>query len=142
MNYWDKIKSFSTLYENLMEPLKKKYELNQLELDILMFLNNNPQYDTANEIVKIRHLTKSNVSSAVDYLEKRKLLKRERDEKNRKIIHLSLLSSADKIIADGKKIQLVYGKTLIHGFSKEEKTLFKDFFERVCANTDEALKRN
>ena len=35
------------LYGNLCAPLLARYGLTQLELDIILFLANNPEYDTA-----------------------------------------------------------------------------------------------
>ena len=48
-----------------------KYHLNQMEYNILMFLYNNPQHNTAADIVKIRKSTKSHVSTAIKELEKK-----------------------------------------------------------------------
>ncbi len=45
--------------------------LTHMEYDILMFLHNNPQHNTAAEIVKVRKSTKSHVSSSLKNLESR-----------------------------------------------------------------------
>ena len=54
MIFWDKIKIFSTLYEPLTEPLREQYHLTQLEFDTLLFLYNNPEYNKATDIAKMR----------------------------------------------------------------------------------------
>ena len=53
------------LYSALFSPLLERCGLTQLEADILMFLANNPEYDTARDIVEKRRLAKSHVSVGV-----------------------------------------------------------------------------
>ena len=50
------------------------YGLNQLEIDILLFLHNNPELCTASDICRYRGLAKSNVSAAVERLRSRGVL--------------------------------------------------------------------
>ena len=64
------------LYSALFSPLLERCGLTQLEADILMFLANNPEYDTARDIVEKRRLAKSHVSVGVDALAERGLLER------------------------------------------------------------------
>ena len=59
------------LYSALFSPLLERCGLTQLEADILMFLANNPEYDTARDIVEKRRLAKSHVSVGVDALAER-----------------------------------------------------------------------
>ena len=48
------------------EAASVQYGLNQLEIDILLFLHNNPDCRTASDICRYRGLAKSNVSAAVE----------------------------------------------------------------------------
>lgn len=43
-------------YNSLCEPLLEQFELSQVSFDILMFLANNPEYSTAQEISEIRNI--------------------------------------------------------------------------------------
>ena len=63
MHFWDKHKTITSYYELLSGEICDRYELTQMEYDILMFLYHNPQHNTAAEIVKIRKSTKSHVSN-------------------------------------------------------------------------------
>ena len=47
MNFWDHHKAITCYYELLMSSVCQKYQLRQMEYDILMFLYHNPQYHTA-----------------------------------------------------------------------------------------------
>lgn len=65
MNFFENQKTFSALYAALTEGVRKKYALTRADFDVLMFLYNNPQYDTAAQVVKYRRLVKSQVSVSV-----------------------------------------------------------------------------
>lgn len=58
-------------YEKAMEPICKKYSVKHKELDILMFLNDNPSMATASDIVKKLNFSKSLVSISLRALEER-----------------------------------------------------------------------
>lgn len=47
MYFWDKHKTITTYYELLSGEVCDRYGLTQMEYGILMFLHNNPQYNTA-----------------------------------------------------------------------------------------------
>ena len=59
------------LYEEQFEEICQKYQITQNEADILAFLANNPDYDTARDIVEIRMITKSYISKSVENLIKK-----------------------------------------------------------------------
>ena len=74
MYFWDKHKTITSYYELLSGEVCDHYGLTQMEYDILMFLHNNPQHNTAAEIVKIRKSTKSHVSTSLKDLENKGLI--------------------------------------------------------------------
>ena len=51
MYFWDKHKTITSYYELLSGEVCERYELTQMEYDILLCLNNNTQHYTAVEIV-------------------------------------------------------------------------------------------
>lgn len=71
MFFWNHHKTITNCYEMLAKEVCDKYHLTQMEYNILMFLHNNPQHNTAAVIVKIRKSTKSHVSTAIKELEKK-----------------------------------------------------------------------
>ena len=113
--------------------------LTQLGADILLFLANNPEYDTARDMAEIRRLSKSHLSVEIDTLVKRGLLERFCRDGNRKIIHLRLTPAAAPIIEEGRAVQRRYGKILFDGFSDKELEIFNQLLERVSGNITAAL---
>ena len=76
-----------------------------MEYDILMFLHNNPQHNTAAEIVKVRKSTKSHVSTSLKKLENEGLIERIQSENNKKHIEIVLLDKAELIVEAGINAQ-------------------------------------
>ena len=105
MYFWDKHKTITSYYELLSGEVCDRYGLTQMEYDILMFLHNNPQQNTAAEIVKIRKSTKSHVSTSLKKLENRGLVEKIQSENNKKHIEIVLLDKAKLIVEAGTNVQ-------------------------------------
>lgn len=127
------------MYCGLFAPLLERRGMTQLEMDILLFLANNPEYDTARDIVEKRHLAKSHVSVGVEALAGRGLLERQMREGNRKTIHLRLTEKAAPIVAEGREIQRQYGQMLLNGFTEAEKGELFRLLDKIGQNVDAAL---
>lgn len=97
MYFWDKHKTITGYYELLSAEVCDRYGLTQMEYDIRMFLHNNPQHNTAAEIVKVRKSTKSHVSTSLKNLENEGLIERIQSEDNKKHIEIVLLDKAELI---------------------------------------------
>ena len=112
MYFWDRHKTITGYYESLTRSICDKYDLTQMEYDILMFLHNNPQHNTAAEIVKVRKSTKSHVSTSLKKLENEGLIERIQSEDNKKHIEIVLLDKAELIVEAGinaqKSLQKMY----------------------------------
>lgn len=132
-------RGLSKLYHRLFAPLLATYGLTQTEADILLFLANNPEYDTAHDIVEQRHLAKSHISAGVEALAGRGLLERYQREGNRKTIHLHLTEAASPIIKEGRSQQQRYGRLLFAGLSKSEIRQLMRLLDHVAQNVDTAL---
>ncbi|MDD6189064.1 MAG: MarR family transcriptional regulator [Clostridiales bacterium] len=138
-SFFARSKSLSKLYHQLFKPLLERYDITQLEADILMFLANNPSQDTARDIVEKRHLSKSHVSVGVDNLVRRGYLERSCHNGNRKTIYLNLLPPADEVVAAGRDIQHQYAQCLLRGFGKEEISYLAEMLDRIADNVELAL---
>ena len=140
MFFWDKHKTITTCYELLSSKVCDEYGLTQMQYDILMFLYNNPQHNTAADIVKIRKSTKSHVSTSLKGLEDRELIKRFQSVENKKHIEIVLLENAMPIIEAGIKAQKDFASNVLSGLTNEEKRICMSVFDKICRNADEYLK--
>lgn len=137
MYFWDKHKAITSYYELLSGEVCDRYELTQMEYDILMFLHNNPQLNTAAEIVKIRKSTKSHVSTSLKKLENRGFVKRIQSEDNKKHIEIVLLDRAALIVEAGLNAQKQFAQDVLSGLTKEERHMCIKVFDKICNNAEE-----
>ena len=140
MYFWDKHKTITSYYELLSGEVCDRYELTQMEYDILMFLHNNPQLNTAAEIVKIRKSTKSHVSTSLKKLENRGFVKRIQSEDNKKHIEIVLLDRAALIVEAGLNAQKQFAQDVLSGLTEEERHMCIKVFDKICNNAEEHLR--
>lgn len=135
MNHWlEYSAAIEDLYLQMVSPVFKKHGLTFMEFTVLMFLHNNPQYNTASEIVKYRHLTKSHVSLAVQTLKQKNLIDCQYQGKDRRSIHLYVQENALEIIQDGALAQKEFRAVLHDGLNEEEIERINQYTEQINQN--------
>lgn len=130
---------WKTLYARYIASVGRKYQLTQNECDVLLFLYNHPQYQTATDIATHRLIAKSNVSTAVESLKQRGFLIANHDPDNRRIIRLSLSPSVDALLIELKDTQQAFETMLGQGISDEEYAFLSQLFQRMNQNAIQAL---
>lgn len=142
MYFWDKHKTITGYYELLSGEVCDRYGLTQMEYDILMFLHNNPQFNTAAEIVKVRKSTKSHVSTSLKSLENNGLIRRIQSEDNKKHIEIVLLDKAEIIVEAGLNMQKQFAQNVLNGLTEEEIHMCISVFNKICSNAEKCLKEH
>lgn len=140
INPWEHQNAIKTLYAKCVGETCSKHKITRMELDILLFLANNPRFDTAADIVEIRYLSKSQVSAAVKTLEESGFIRKEYADNNRKTAHLKICEAASSIVADGKEAQEKFVSIMLQGLSQEEIEGIKRCFQHMWENIDSYLK--
>ena len=108
----------------------------QTALDSLLFLANNPGYDTARDICIYRHMKPGIVSFHIDRLVGEGYLARRSDEKDRRVMHLTVTAAAAPVVARGQELQAALGARLTAGLGDEDRALLW----RCIATIDENAK--
>ena len=130
MHFWDEHKTITRYYEMKVSGVCEKYQLRQLEYDILMFIYNNPAYNTAADIVRIRKSTKSHVSTSLKVLEDRGFIEH---------VTIHLLQLANEVIEDGIWAQKEFAQDMFEGLSEEEIKVFMSVFQKVYDNAERMI---
>lgn len=133
-NYFDAMVSARKSYSKLLDPICQEWKLTRNELDILLFLYNNPEYDRAADIVSLRGIAKSHVSLSVTSLEEKGLLQRRYSQQDRRTAHLELKEQGRIIAAQAREKQLQYFSTLYQGISPGEFEIWKNIMLKVLDN--------
>lgn len=129
-----------TAYNKTCEPLLAKYGIQQVSFDILMFLTNNPEYVTAQDISEIKGIKKNLVSVHVEKLVSAGLLQRGYVAGDRRKVALSCTEKARPIIEDGLAVQSAFYNRITSGITEEDWAAYKRINKLVMDNTIEILK--
>ena len=132
--YFDTLKKSQQIYTRFLEPVCQMWNLTRSELDVLLFLYNNPEYDRATDIVSHRGIAKSHVSLGVANLEEKALLMRRFDESDRRTAHLTLTEQGKLIASQGMEVQQQYFAAMYQGISPEELEIWKKIVLKVQNN--------
>ena len=122
-------------YGRALEPTCRQWALTRNEMDVLLFLYNNPQYDRAADIVVCRGISKSHVSLSVNNLEGRGLLRRFVSD-DRRTAHLKLTEQGRAIAQEGREAQRSYFAELYRGITQEEVDQWRRITQKVCENIE------
>ena len=139
--FWENMLLFKKLYDEALDPVAQRCGLTRMELDLLLFLHNNPTRNTAAEAVRLRRWTKSHVSTAVHALENKGLLAVGHPPGNRKTLRLTPLPAAEDIISQGAAAQNWFIETEKQGITPEELALMEQVFQKIARNIQNIEKK-
>ena len=121
-------------YNKATEGVCKKYSIQQRDLDILMFLNDNPNVVTATDIVKKLNFSKSCVSLSLRALQERGFVTGEFKGTDRKSIYLKINDSANEILSEASEARRQFSLAMVADFSEQEKKELLAYLSRVKKN--------
>ena len=124
-------RQFERFYEHQFAPMLERTGLTMREIHVLLFLANNPGYDTARDVAEYRGMAKSQVSQAVDLLAARGVLRRAPDASDRRVVHLAVTEPGVPL---ARPIQAACGRRLLANFSPEDEAQFRRLLETVLEN--------
>ncbi len=134
--FWNYLYLGKNFFRKCYEPVCEKYCLSALELDIIIFLSESPNDDTATDIVEKRGFAKSNVSNAVRSLTDNGFIEGFYLNDNRRSVHLRLLDKANNVIDDAGIAKEKFLSSIFQDFSQEELEQVKFFFTRLANNIE------
>lgn len=126
-------------YNYLCEPVLTEFHLSQVSFDILMFLTNNPEYSTAQEISAVRHIKKNLVSVHVEKLVNAGLLARKPISGDRRKIALSCTEKAKPIVDAGLQMQKRFYQELTSGITDEQCKMIVEIGSILFSNADRII---
>ena len=125
---------FGKFYAYQFTPLLERTGLSMREVYVLLFLANNPGYDTARDVTLYRGMSKSQVSQAVELLWAEGILQRAADEADRRIVHLSITQAGWTLARECQELQERCGARLLDGLAPEQVRQLRELLETVLDN--------
>lgn len=134
------IRCLTKLYEKSMKRVCAAFDLSLIQVKIVSFLHNNPELNTAKEIVEYRMLTKSNVSAAVDDLIRRGYMERKPDVIDRRRVYLYLLEKARPVTEFIDAVMEKLEESLVAGLDEKEIESYKRMKVRLTERAKQLLE--
>lgn len=136
IQYFDTLIRAGKCYGRLLEPVCRRWDVTRNEMDILLFLINNPELDRAADIVSRRGIAKSHVSQSVNSLAGKGLLLCSGDSRDRRTVRLKLTEAALPAAREGQEIQRAFLARIHRGITGEERELLRKVVLMVRSNLD------
>jgi len=122
------------IYDYLCQPICKKYDIQQTALDIVLFLANNPEFNTAKYVHKYRGIKQSMVSFHVEKLVQDGYVEREVVPTDRRQVRLHCTAKAEQMIEDGRKMQQLFMRCITENVTEEQKELYMGVLQTLKSN--------
>lgn len=130
------------LHDKYIQVVCEKFDMPKIEIDILLFLHYNPTLDTAKDMVKYRFFSKSHISKALDHLQENGYVSTQREENDRRKVHLTIRSEAHPTIEEAINRQEMLKKKLSENFTDYEKKLINELIDKFMLNVQKALEES
>ncbi len=120
--------------------IQEKYDLQKIDIIILMYLSESKDKDTSKDIASLKLFTKSHVSQSLSKLLERGLIRIETDKNDRRISHNLLTESAFKLTEEIKASARQILEDVLHGVTDEEREELNRIAEKISSNLDRELE--
>ena len=127
-------------YTAVCKPLCQTLKLPQTAFDILLFLANNPAYQTAADIVEVRKIKANLVSVTVDKLVRDSYLTREPMPGDRRKTRLLCTEKAQPVIMQGRQLQSAFMQRLFAHTDQQMQDAFLKTIAIMDKNLNELLE--
>ena len=108
------------LYEKLLTDVASRCDLTMAEADVLLFLKEYPDYNSAKDIAMLREVSPAYVSRAVEALVQRGYITTIQDKKDRRIQHLYITDLAQPTADMLHEAQMKFYEMIVDGLTADE----------------------
>ena len=134
------VQQLKRYYARCFSGLLERTGLSMREMDVVLFLTNNPSFDTARDVTELRGLAKSQVSAAVEVLVKRGLLRRPADLLDRRVVRLAVTEAGAALGQQARAVQSACVESLFSGLTAAEAAQFQALLEKVLSGAQTQLE--
>lgn len=125
-------------YESYLDEAILNHGLSQNEARVLLFINSNPENNTAQDISDFRLISKSLVSKSVNELAERNLISIIPDTEDKRVNRLHITEDAKEMVTDLMEGQKLFIDLVEKDFSKKEDSELERLLEKVYKNIKDA----
>lgn len=132
---------FRKMLEKRCERLNELYDVRLVEMDILNFLANAGEHDTAKDIGIDMHISKAHISKSVENLHSRGYLILREDDNDRRCIHLTVTEKALPLVHAFAEEREQFLKVILEGVTQEEMDAMHSVVRKVMENLDREYQK-
>ena len=126
-------------YNKMCEPILQEFDIPQVSFDILMFLKNNPDLCTAQQISEFRNIKKNLVSVHVNKLVISGYLHRGTIAGDRRKVLLSCTEKAQPLLEAGLKMQQEFKQKLTQNIPEKHINIYNEIITSMAINAHQML---
>ena len=131
---------FIDAYHMVLQPLCRATGLPPMAVDILLFIANNPENNTASDVCQCRGLKPGIVSVHVDRLVNEGLLVRAESVSDRRKTRLVCTDAAAEVVERGRALQKAFAQKLVDGLSEADVAVFHSCLAAIGDNIEDIRK--
>ncbi|WP_300261050.1 MarR family transcriptional regulator [Clostridium sp.] len=121
-------------YKKFISSTLNDLGLTHNEFEILVFLQENLEYNTAKDIVEFSGLSKGLISRSIESLLKKEMLSIKKDEKDKRIFRLYISPSATETLNVLNKVSNRFFKLLLEDLKDTELIFFDEILNKMIKN--------
>ena len=127
------------LHNRLFDRLTQQFSLSHTEIQLILFLSSHPGRRIAQDIVRLRLLSKASVSRAVESLRKKGYLDCQTSETDRRSVQLTLSPKAQDVLQENRRLQQEMLSALLQDVPAEDYQTMMSVIERMNRNAARLL---
>jgi len=139
-NFLYYVRLLKRLYERTLADAAAESGLSLPEADVLSFLRENPEFDTARDVALYREVSKAYVSNAVEALAGKGYLSVARDADDRRVQHLAITPAAGEIAQRLHEAQFGFYGRVTRGIPMEEVNGMLGTMAKCALNVQQAAE--
>lgn len=131
---------FKHVVDTLFEPVKQKYGLKKVDIEVLYHLNKYRDFTTPTDIHNRLKINKGHISQAIDTLTSKGFIVATPNPKDKRSMHYSVTDEASEVIEEIMDIKTSFEEKVFAGISKEEIETYKKISCKIMKNIYKILE--
>ncbi len=132
---------YKKLFEKKYEDMMKKYDLRKVEIEILYYIANCAEHDTAKDIASLQYISKAYISNSIERLTGKKYITVAEDGMDRRYSHIQITKTALPVIEEIKSIREEILSIIFKGISREDMDTMLCLSGQMVRNMSDELKK-
>lgn len=131
------MKKSETVYQRFCQNVIRDWELNATSFQVVMFLANNPDYNTARDVSRMRGIKTGITSIAVEQLIQMGFLERRTDPNDRRIQRLFVTEQARDLVEQGRQAQREFAESIAEALTPQEREEYFRLTDKLMNRIDQ-----